>query len=105
MKKNDTVNWLEFLIQTTEDKRLTTWHILILIAIIELAYLQNEERIIRVSRSKIMYYGNIKTIPTYNKYFKQLQNFGYIKYTPSYHPDYRSTVELLGIKSLTADME
>ncbi|PWN58006.1 hypothetical protein [Chryseobacterium viscerum] len=104
MKKNDTINWLEFLIQTTEDKRLITWHILILIAIIKLAYLQNEEHIIRVSRSKIMHYGNIKTIPTYHKYFKELQNFGYIKYTPSYHPDYRSTIELLIPQNPTAEM-
>ena len=39
--------------------------------------------------------SHIKTLPSYHKYFKQLQDFDYIKYTPSYHPDCRSTVEIL----------
>lgn len=88
-----TTNWLEFLILITEDKRLNVWHISLLIAVIKLASMQNEEDLIRVSRSKLMYYSHFKNIATYHKYFKQLQDFGYIKYIPSYHPGYRSTIE------------
>lgn len=39
--------------------------------------------------------SHINATPTYHKYFKELQNYGYIKYTPSYHPGYRSTIEIL----------
>lgn len=79
----------------TNDVRLNVWHISLLLAIIILAYRQNETNIIRVSRSKLMSLSHIDTVPTYHKYFKQLQEFGYIEYTPSYHPAYRSTLKLI----------
>lgn len=79
----------------TNDARLNVWHISLLVAIVVLAYRQNENHNIRVSRSKLMSLSHIDTAPTYHKYFKQLQEFGYIKYTPSYHPAYRSTIKLL----------
>jgi hypothetical protein len=85
---------LAYLDNICSDARLTVWHISLLLAITRLAYRQNESRVIRVSRSKLMSMSHIETIPTYHKYFKQLQDFGYIKYTPSYHPGYRSIVEL-----------
>lgn len=88
-------NGLQYLDNACSDDRLNVWHISLLVAITRLAYRQNEGRIIRVSRSKLMKMSHIDTAPTYHKYFKQLQNFGYIKYVPSYHPGYRSTIELL----------
>ncbi|WP_431610430.1 hypothetical protein [Chryseobacterium sp. 'Rf worker isolate 10'] len=100
MEENNSIHWLEFFILITEDKRLNVWHIALITAIIKLAYIQNEERIIHVSRSKVMYHSHIQTLPTYHKYFKELQNFGYIKYTPSYHPDYRGILELLDIAEI-----
>ncbi|MBL3547269.1 MULTISPECIES: hypothetical protein [unclassified Chryseobacterium] len=98
MKKDNTVNWLNYLIQITADERLTVWHITLLLAIIKIAYIQNDKEIIFVSRSKLMFQSHIKTTPTYHKYFKELQDFGYIKYTPSYHPDCKSTIDFLNFK-------
>ncbi|SHE66150.1 hypothetical protein SAMN05443633_101723 [Chryseobacterium arachidis] len=95
MKIDVSKNGLEYLDNICNDERLNVWHLCLLLAITRLAYRQNEGRIIRVSRSKLMKMSHIDTIPTYHKYFKQLQNFGYIKYIPSYHPGYRSTIELL----------
>lgn len=86
---------LIYLDHICNDPRLTVWHISLLLAIVRLAYRQNENKIIRVSRSKLMTMSHINTTPTYHKYFKELQNFGYIKYKPSYHPGYRSIVELI----------
>lgn len=77
-----------------DDPELNVWHLAILTAILHLAYRQGEMQRIKVSRSKIMSLSHVNTIPTYHKYFKQLQNLGYIKYSPSYHPDFRSEVEL-----------
>jgi len=86
---------LEYLDNVCNDPRLNVWHFSLLLAIVRLAYRQNESKIIRVSRSKLMAMSHINTTPTYHKYFKELQNYGYIKYTPSYHPGYRSIVELM----------
>lgn len=97
MKINTSKQGLMYLDYVCSDSRLTVWHISLLLAITRLAYRQNEDKIIRVSRSKLMSVSHINTTPTYHKYFKELQDYGYIKYTPSYHPGYRSTVELIKI--------
>jgi len=75
-----------------EDPRLNVWHFALLLAILTLGYKQGQKHNIRVSRSKIMELSHINTIPTYHKYFKELQNLGYIEYLPSYHPGVRSKV-------------
>lgn len=87
--------WWKLLRTIANDPRLNVWHLALLHSLIQLAYLQNEKKVIHVSRSRIMELSHISTLPTYHKYFKQLQDFGYIRYTPSYHPGYRSTVEFL----------
>ena len=85
---------MEQLVLYMEDPRLNVWHMAILTAILSLGFRQGERKRIKVSRSKIMTLSHINTLPTYHKYFKQLQELGYIKYSPSYHPGYRSEVEL-----------
>lgn len=86
---------MDYVTAFEKDNRLNVWHFSILSAILYLGYRQGDNKIIKVSRSKIMSLSHINTLPTYHKYFKQLQEMGYIKYTPSYHPGYRSEVELL----------
>lgn len=76
------------------DPDLNVWHLAILTAVLNLGYKQGQRRRINVSRSRIMALSHINTLPTYHKYFKQLQDFGYIKYRPSYHPGYKSEIEL-----------
>lgn len=78
------------------DHRLNAWHISMLYAIIVLALKQKKKTAIRVSRSKIMALSHISTIPTYHKYFKDLQAFGYIIYRPSYHPIRHSEIDFAG---------
>lgn len=88
-------NLFNYLKICEKDGRLNVWHFSLLNAILYLGYKQGESKIIRVSRSRIMSLSHIKTLPTYHKYFKELQKMGYIKYNPSYHPGYKSEVELL----------
>ncbi|PWS32177.1 hypothetical protein DF947_10430 [Pedobacter paludis] len=76
------------------DTRLNVWHLAIIIAIIQLGHDQLKTDNIRVSRGRIMTLAHITSVPTYHKYFKQLQSLGYIEYYPSYHPGYRSTVRI-----------
>jgi hypothetical protein len=86
---------LDYLAVFENDSRLNVWHFALLSAILYLGYRQGQKRTINVSRGKIMALAHIHTLPTYHKYFKQLQEMGYVRYTPSYHPGYRSKVELL----------
>lgn len=88
-------NLLKYLKLFEKDPKLNVWHFSLLSAILYLGFRQGQSKIIKVSRSRIMSLSHIKTLPTYHKYFKELQTMGYIKYTPSYNPEYRSEVELL----------
>lgn len=86
--------WINFLQKISDDKRLNVWHIAIIVAIIQIAIAQDDKNRIRISRSKLMKKSHIKTIPTYHKYFKELQLLGYTRYTPSYHPKGMSYLEI-----------
>lgn len=85
---------MEWLSNYMDDPRLNIWHLVILTAILGLGYKQGQGRRIKVSRRKIMELSHVNTLPTYHKYFKQLQDLGYIKYKPSYHPGCKSEVKL-----------
>ncbi|MTH15927.1 hypothetical protein GKZ88_10125 [Flavobacterium sp. LC2016-01] len=85
---------MDYLSSYVEDPQLNVYHLSILAAILGLGYRQGQRRRIQVSRSKIMELSHVNTLPTYHKYFKQLQDLGYIKYSPSYHPGYKSEVKL-----------
>ncbi len=85
---------LKYLALFERDDRLSVWHFAILTAILYLGFRQGQKKVIKVSRSRIMTLSHIGTAPTYHKYFKELQDMGYIIYRPSYHPGYRSEIEL-----------
>jgi len=83
------------LVHLEGDARLNVWHFALLTAILLLGIKQRQSKVINVSRSKLMALSHIQTLPTYHKYFKELQELGIIRYTPSYHPGYKSEVEFL----------
>lgn len=93
-KHNGEVWIMNYLSLYINDPDLNVWHLAILSAVLNLGYKQRQRRRINVSRSRIMALSHINTVPTYHKYLKELQDFGYIKYTPSYHPGYKSEIEL-----------
>ena len=93
-KNNEEREIMNFFSMYMNDPDLNVWHLAILTAVLNLGYKQGQRRTINVSRSRIMALSHISTLPTYHKYFKQLQDLGYIKYTPSYHPGYKSEIEL-----------
>jgi hypothetical protein len=78
-----------------KDMRLKVWHVALLTALFILASQQRRREQVKVSRSRIMALSHISTLPTYHKYFKELQELGYICYRPSYHPGIRSEIDLL----------
>lgn len=93
-KNNEEREIMNFFSMYMNDPGLNVWHLAILTAVLNLGYKQGQRQTINVSRSRIMALSHINTLPTYHKYFKQLQDLGYIKYKPSYHPGYKSEIEL-----------
>jgi len=80
------------LAKLSDDERFNVWHLALITAILQLACEQRNKSKICVSRSKLMKRSLIRTIPTFHKYFRELQNYGYLTYEPSYHPNGKSTV-------------
>ncbi|MCR5863406.1 hypothetical protein LRS05_15345 [Flavobacterium sp. J372] len=78
-----------------KDERLNVWHISLLAALFILAFRQDRIKHVKVSRSQLMALSHISTVPTYHKYFKELQEMGYVVYRASYHPGVRSEVDFL----------
>lgn len=85
---------MRFILVIEKDTRLTAWHLSLLSAILFLALKQGRMEAVKVSRSRIMRLAHITTLPTYHKYFKSLQQLGYIAYRPSYHPGVRSELDI-----------
>lgn len=77
------------------DERLGVWHLALLVAVTLLAVKQRRLNRVRVTRYKLMKLSHITTLPTYHKYFKELQELGYIRYRPSYHPGQHSEIDII----------
>jgi len=68
------------------DNRITVWHMAMVFGIVQLSHCNDIAEPIYISRKKVMELSHINNFVTYHKCIKELQNFGYIKYFPSYHP-------------------
>jgi hypothetical protein len=88
------IEFIQFIAVVEKDRRLTAWHLSLLTAVLFLALKQGRVEAVKVSRSRIMRLAHITTLPTYHKYFKSLQQLGYIVYRPSYHPGVRSELDI-----------
>lgn len=88
---------IQLLTRATSDAQLTSAHIS-LYCVICLAWLINEGRTsFNVSRSKIMFASKIKSRATYHRLLNDLRKWGYVVYTPSYHPSDGSRISLLTV--------
>ena len=77
------------------DVRLKPTHISLCTALCHAWVRSNFQTFFQISRRKLMASSRIQSKATYHKVMKDLQAFGYLKYTPSYHPIKGSTVSLV----------
>jgi hypothetical protein len=68
------------------DERITSWHISIYMSIYYLWILNGLKNPVPITRKLLMSLSHIKSAVTYHKCMNQLQQYGYITYTPSYNP-------------------
>lgn len=78
-----------------EDNRLNPTHISLYLALFQFWNLNHFQNPISISRHEMMKLSKIAAYGTYHKCIKDLQDFGYIEYLPSFNPYKGSLVNLL----------
>ena len=76
------------------DERISVWHVSIYMTLLHLWNLNDLKNPVPITRMKVMKLAHVGSIVTYHKCVKQLQEFGYIQYVPSYNPFLGSKVYL-----------
>lgn len=72
--------------RVTLDERLFPSHISLFMALFYFSNNEQPDLPFQVSRPKLMRFSRIRSIATYHKNIKDLINYGYIEYNPSWHP-------------------
>ena len=77
-----------------QDERLNQTHISLYLALFQFWNINHFQNPISISRNEMMRLSKISALGTYHKCIKELQNFGYIEYIPSFNPYKGSLVNL-----------
>jgi hypothetical protein len=85
---------INFYLSIKDDRRITTSHISIYMALFGYWNMNNGQNPVSINRNDIMKMAKINGLGTYHKCIKDLKDFGYIEYKPSYHPVLGSQVWL-----------
>jgi hypothetical protein len=84
-----------FFERVAADDRLNPTHISIYVALFQIWNINRFQNPISISRSEMMRISKISAKATYHKVIKQLHEYGYIQYQPSYNPFKGSAVYLV----------
>jgi hypothetical protein len=80
------------IVRIISDQRITVWHISLYVALMHKLKENNFKNPVSITRAEVMKLAHIASIATYHKYMKELHDYGYIEYLPSYDPCKGSTV-------------
>jgi hypothetical protein len=80
-----------------EDHRIGTSHISLYMALFQFYNLNQFQNPVDITRAMVMEVAKISGLATYHKCIKDLVDFGYIRYQPSYNPAINSQVYLLKV--------
>ena len=78
-----------------DDCRLSTWHNSLYLSALFLWQEHGASNVVRISRKELMSASKIFSATTYHKCIRELCEFGYIKYTPTYNSYAGSTIEII----------
>ena len=81
------------------DNRLNPTHVSLYMAIFQFWNAERFQNPVSISRQELMRISKISAKATYHKCIKDLHNFGYIQYLPSYNPFKGSLVYLFDLQS------
>jgi hypothetical protein len=80
-----------------QDNRIGATHISVYMALFQIYNLNCFKNPIQITRTEIMEAAKISGLATYHKCIKDLAEFGYILYEPSFNPAVGSRVRLLSL--------
>ncbi len=80
-----------------DDHRIGSTHISLYMALFQFYNLNKFQNPIRITRARVMEVAKINGLATYHKCIKDLNEFGYIRYEPSYNPAINSQVYLVKV--------
>lgn len=83
-----------FMEKAALDNRLFPTHVSLFTAIVHCSGNNNDEKLFKVTRKRLMYFSRIKSIATYHKCISELVAYDYIIYYPSFDP-YRASRVLI----------
>lgn len=86
-----------FFVAIREDPRIGTTHISLYMALFQFFNLNGLQNPVSITRAGVMKVAKIDGLATYHKCMKDLSDFGYIQYLPSYNPAINSQVFLLKV--------
>ncbi len=78
-----------------DDPRISTTHISLYMALFQFYNLNGFKNPITICRKRVMKVAKISGLATFHKCIKNLHEFGYIQYLPSYNPAISSQVNVL----------
>jgi hypothetical protein len=84
------------IVRMTTDERIKPVHISLFTALFISWQANGFQNPFSVSRARLMRFSKIASIATYHKCLRQLNEYGYIHYVPSYHPTIGSMVHWPG---------
>ena len=90
--KTKTAEYSKWLRHMGADKRMLATHISLFTALFVCWQHSGFTSPIAITRKKLMAYSRIASTATYHKCIRELDEFGYIRYQPSYHPKLGSLV-------------
>ena len=83
-----------FFTSIRDDNRISATHISLYMAFYQFYILNSFQNPIEISRLSVMDRAKISGLATYHKCIKDLNDYNYIRYIPSYNPRVRSKVWL-----------
>ena len=85
----------EFFSSIVHDHRIGTTHISLYMALFHFYNLNGFKNPVNITRATVMPIAKINGLATYHKCMKDLSEFGYIQYVPSFNPAISSQVYLI----------
>lgn len=85
-------NYGKLLKRVTDDERLMPTHVSLFTALFIQWQRNSFDSPFPVTRRQLMMHSKIASVATYHKCIRQLDEFGYIHYQPSFHPSKGSLV-------------
>lgn len=85
---------VKYMLSMSRNSKIKVMHMAMIFAILQIAIMEGAGKSVNITRRKAMDTAHIQSIATYHKYLKELEQMGYINYTPSYHPREGSIVFL-----------